>query len=133
MQPLSAELYWLTLTAVATAFMWLPYTLQFIGQLGPVGAIVDPNHDAPLEPMWAQRAKRAHANAVENLVIFAPLAIAVHITGAGTEMTALAAMVYFFARIGHFIVYWMGLPVIRTLLFAGGFVCQLVLAAALLA
>ncbi len=133
MQSLSNELYWLTLTVLATAFMWLPYTLQFIGQLGPIKAIIDPNHDAPLEALWSQRAKRAHTNAIENLAIFAPLAVTVHIAGAGTETTAMACMVYFFSRVAHYIVYWFGVPVVRTLLFAIGFACQLVLAGALLA
>jgi len=34
-------------------------------------------------------------NAVENLVVFAPLAIAVQVTGSGNAVTALACEIYF--------------------------------------
>ena len=74
---------------------------------------------------------RAHTNAVENLVIFAPLVLALHATGASTPVTAGACTVYFFARLAHYVIYTLGLPLLRTLAFAIGFVAQMVLALAL--
>jgi uncharacterized MAPEG superfamily protein len=69
---------------------------------------------------------------VENLVVFAPLAIAVHVANLSTAATATAAMVYFYARLVHFIVFTAGIPGVRTLSFLVGCGCQVVLAIALL-
>ncbi|MEM7744420.1 MAG: MAPEG family protein [Pseudomonadota bacterium] len=129
---MSPELYWMAATAVATALMWVPYILGFITTQGLVPALTARVGDDVGELGWCQRAQRAHLNAIENLVIFAPLAIGVHVAGAGTETTALAAMVYFWVRIAHYVIYTLGIPVIRTLIFAVGVICQLALGFALL-
>ena len=129
---MSAELTWLAATALITGLMWLPYILSLMGQMGVMTALSDGNHETGLEVLWAQRAKRAHANAVENLVVFAPLAIAVHVTGMSSGATATACAVFFYSRLAHFVVYTMGIPVVRTLAFAVGFLCQMFLALTLL-
>jgi uncharacterized MAPEG superfamily protein len=129
---MTPELTWVAATALITMLMWVPYILSLVGQMGVPGAIRDPEHDTPLQAPWAQRAKRAHANAVENLVVFAPLAIGVHVAGISSGTTAAACAIYFFARLGHYAVYTAGLPWIRTPLFAIGCVCNVVLAFALL-
>ena len=72
-------------------------------------------------------------NAVENLVVFAPLALAVHITGSGTHITAAACAVYFFARAAHYIIGILGIPIpFRTAAFFAGFLAQMALAGTLL-
>jgi uncharacterized MAPEG superfamily protein len=73
----------------------------------------------------------AHANAIENLLIFAILVFTLKAMGISNANTALAAMVYFFARLVHAVVYTMGIPVARTLAFAVGFFAQVVLALAI--
>ncbi len=75
---------------------------------------------------------RAHANAVENLVVFAPLVLALQITGMNTTITASACMVYFFARLAHVILYTFGVPLLRTLAFVTGVACQMILGLTLL-
>jgi uncharacterized MAPEG superfamily protein len=50
--------------------------------------------------------------------------------GHSTTSTVLACAVYFWARLAHVIVYTLGIPVLRTLAFAVGFVCQVTLALA---
>ena len=50
--------------------------------------------------------------------MFATLVLIAHITKIEGETVACAAMVYFFARIAHYVVYVLGLPVLRTLTFA---------------
>ncbi|MEM1276076.1 MAG: MAPEG family protein [Pseudomonadota bacterium] len=129
---MSPELFWLAATAVMTALMWVPYILNILAQMGVVTALVSRAGDDPGEAAWAKRAQRAHMNALENLAIFAPLAICVHVAGIGNEMTALAAMAYFWIRLAMWVVHLAGIPVIRTLLFAGGVGCQLALGYALL-
>ncbi|MEM7652408.1 MAG: MAPEG family protein [Pseudomonadota bacterium] len=125
---LTDELYWLTLTLLLTACLWIPYIVQLIVQLGPVKAVWDPTGAHPHNAEWALRAKRAHYNAVENLVIFAPLTILVVFIGAGDELTNAAAAVFFFARAAHYIIHLCAIPVIRTLVFLIGFGCQIVMA-----
>jgi len=133
MTPLSPELAWLVWTALLTSLLWIPYILKLLAEQGVLSALMDGEHVAPPQAPWSQRAKRAHTNAVENLVVFAPLVLAVEITEANSALTATACAIFFYARLGHYVVYTLGLPVIRTLLFAVGWVCQILLGYALLA
>lgn len=126
------ELFWLTMTLLLTTLMWIPYMLQLIFQLGPIKAFWDPTGNHPHDRDWAVRAKRAHSNAVENLVLFAPLVLLVHFAGTADGSTAIAAMAYFIFRAAHYVVYLLAMPVVRTLLFIGGFACQIVFAARLI-
>lgn len=128
----TSELTWLTYTLLLTALLWVPYIVQLIVQLGPVRAIWDPTGAHPHDADWAIRAKRAHYNAVENLVVFAPLVLLVSGLGLNDGVTTTACMVYFFARAAHYIIYVMALPVIRTIAFLIGAGCQITLAARVL-
>lgn len=128
---LTSEMYWLVATAFMTALLWIPYTLRLIIEMGVVPAFWDPYHDTPIKAAWAQRAKRAHTNAVENLVVFTPLVLAVHVFSAGSALTAAACALFFFARAAHFAAYLLGVPLIRTLLFLVGVGCQFILVATL--
>jgi len=67
--------------------MWLPYILNRIMTRGLMPALKSGPADSP-HSAWAERAILAHKNAVENLVVFAPLVIATHILGMGTSLTA---------------------------------------------
>ena len=129
---LSAELKALTLVALFTALLWLPYLLARIGARGLMGTMDNPPASPPPEPAWAGRAQRAHANAVENLVVFAPLVLVAAMTGATNATTAVAAQTYLLARVLHYVVYLLGIPVLRTLAFAVGWVCTLVIGASIL-
>lgn len=68
----------------------------------------------PLAP-WALRADRASANLQENLVLFAPLVLLVHVAGIANATTALGAQIFVAARIAHAAVYLAGIPMLRTL------------------
>jgi uncharacterized MAPEG superfamily protein len=129
---MTTELYWLTLTVLMTALFWVPYVLNRMA-VGGVRAALAGNgpENGPLSP-WAQRAIKAHANAVETLVIFVPAVLAVQALGTSTPATRAAAAIYFFARLAHFLVYTAGLPVVRTLTFAIGWAAQLVILASVL-
>lgn len=128
MPPLSPELFWLTLTALMTAVIWIPYILNRIAEMGLWPALRNPEPDTHAKAAWANRMQAGHSNAVENLVVFAPLAVAVHVAGAGTATTAFAAATYFFARLAHIIVYTLGIPGLRTLAFFIGFLAQVAFA-----
>jgi len=132
MLTLTTELYWLTAVTVLTGLLWVPYILQLIGQMGMIGALWDAEGAHPHEAPWAQRAKRAHYNAVENLAVFAPLTLLVVGLGLNDGVTAGAAVIYFWTRLAHFLIYLVGLPVVRTLAFAVGVGCQMAMAGRLL-
>lgn len=124
---MQTELYWLTLTALMTALFWLPYILNRLSEMGIGQAVFNPNSDPSPKALWAKRMMCAHQNAVENLVIFAPLVIVLHLTGTSTPLTASCAMIYFFARLAHYLFYTFGIPGMRTLTFAIGFACQFII------
>lgn len=125
---MTTELFWMTLTVLMTGLFWLPYILDRIIVRGLLPAVTDRQAEtgAP-HSQWAQRAIRAHTNAVENLVIFVPAVLALAVLGISTPATQTAAAVYFFARLVHFVVYSAGIPMVRTLSFAVGWLAQVVL------
>ncbi|NNF52651.1 MAG: MAPEG family protein [Gammaproteobacteria bacterium] len=129
---MSTELFYLVLVATLTALTWLPYVLNTLSVRGLNNAVGYPENPAPLAP-WAQRMKAAHYNSVESLVVFATLVIVAHLAGVSDGATATAAMVYFWARVAHLIVYTFGVPWLRTLSFAVGYAAMLVFAWKLLA
>ena len=63
---------------------------------------------------WGGRAKRAHANMVENLVLFAALVLAAQVAGKTNDMTALGAQLFFWARVAYAGIYLAGIVWIRT-------------------
>jgi len=124
---MNTELMYLVLVTTLTALMWIPYVLDRMAVWGLTDTVGYPENPKPQSP-WARRMKAAHANAVENLVVFAALVLAVRAAGAGSATTVLACQIYFWARLVHFAAYTLALPWVRTLGFAGGFVAQMMLA-----
>jgi uncharacterized MAPEG superfamily protein len=123
----NTELFYLASVAVFTALMWVPYILNAVIVRGLTAAVGYPDDPKPLAP-WAQRMKAAHYNAVENLVVFAALVVTAQLAGANSQVTATACMVYFWARVVHFVVYTARVPWLRTLAFFVGFLCQMAIA-----
>jgi uncharacterized MAPEG superfamily protein len=124
---MTRELFWLTLTVGLTAIMWLPYILNRIQVRGLSGAMANPSRSDRPQAEWANRLMFAHDNAVENLIIFAPLVLILNAADYSTWWTVTACAVYFWSRVAHAIVYAAGIPMVRTLTFAIGFFAQLVL------
>ena len=123
----SPELTYLALTAALTGLFWLGYIVNRITEIGLWPTLADPkSHGAP-QAKWAQRMVLAHGNAVENLVVFGALVLAVQLSETNNEITAMAATVFFYARLAHAVIYTMGIPVLRTMAFFVGFVCEAVL------
>jgi uncharacterized MAPEG superfamily protein len=129
---LTPELYFLTITALATILMWVPYTIARILTRGLMPTLSNPDPSHKPDPAWAERARSAHANAIENFAVFAPLVIVAGLIGVGTSATIFAAKSYLAARLIHYVVYAAGIPVLRTLAFVTGVAATLVFAAAIL-
>jgi uncharacterized MAPEG superfamily protein len=122
---MTTELLYLTLVALLTILLFLPYSLNMMTKLGLTYAVGNREEQKPLAP-WAERAKRGHANAVENLVVFAAVVLTAHLLNKHSGATATAALVYFWARLVHYVVYALGIPWARTLAWFVGWVCCLV-------
>jgi uncharacterized MAPEG superfamily protein len=121
---MTRELLWLTLTVILTGVLWIPYIVDRIMVRGPMGAMANPSRDDKPQSPWAQRLYFAHTNAVDNLVVFAPLVMILDSMGHSTQSTVIACAVYFWARLAHAIIYAFGIPVLRTIAFAVGFLAQ---------
>jgi len=126
------ELVYLVLVTTVTAVMWIPYILNLILVRGIVEAVGYPENPKPLAP-WATKMKAAHANAVENLVVFAALVLSAHALNVSNGATVTACMVYFWARFVHWLAYTLAVPWVRTIAFVVGFGCQMTLAWQILA
>ena len=126
------ELMYLVWTTILTALIWIPYVLDRMTVWGLTDTVGYPENPKPQTP-WARRMKAAHANAVENLVIFASLVLVANAAGVSNSATMFAAALYFWARLVHVLAYTFALPWIRTLAFTGGFVAQAIFAWQLIA
>ena len=128
---MTRELFWLTLTVILTGVMWIPYILNRAQVRGLMGALANPSRSDTPQSEWANRMMFAHDNAVENLVIFAPLVLILNAIDYSSRWTVLACAVYFWARLAHALVYTFGIAVLRTVTWTVGFLAQAVLALAI--
>ena len=119
---MTTDLRYLAYTAILTAALWIPYV---IAQVVTNGFLAPPDYVDPTPrsvPLWGKRADRVYINAVESFAPFAALVIVVHLAGKADAMTAFWAMAFFWLRLAHAVVYLLGLPYLRTLIFTLGYV-----------
>src|SRR5258705_10328118 len=119
---MSTDLKYLAFTAILTATLWIPYVIAQVTTNGPLKPqnYVDPT-PRPL-PLWGMRANRAYVNAVESFAPFAALVIVVHLAGKANATTAFLATSFFWLRLAHAVVYLLGIPYLRTVIFTLGYV-----------
>ena len=129
---MKTELFYLALVTAFTGLLWVPYILDRVAVRGLASAVGYPENPPP-QSAWAQRLMRAHANAVENLVVFAALILVAQAAGVSNAAVATAALVYFWARVVHALAYTFAVPWVRTLAFAVGFFAQATVAWQILA
>lgn len=123
---MKTELAYLVYVTVLTGLLWVPYILDRIAVGGLNDAVGYP--EVVKQSAWGLRLKKAHFNAVENLVVFAALVLAAHALGVSNSAIATAAIVYFWARLVHVLAYTFAVPWVRTLAFTVGFFAQAVIA-----
>ena len=119
---MTTDLKYLALTALLTAALWIPYV---VCQVATNGFLKPQNYTDPTPrplPLWGKRADRTYLNAVEVFAPFAALVIVAHLAGKANAMTAFWAAAFFWMRVAHAVVYLLGIPYIRTLVFTLGFV-----------
>jgi uncharacterized MAPEG superfamily protein len=130
---MTPEIYYTALAAGLTGVLWIPIIINRLRENGVWQALKNPQPDVRPRADWAYRLANAHRNAVENVVVFAPLAIIVHVLGWEDSLTAAAAVVFFYSRLAHALIYTFGIPLLRTIAFAVGFGCQILLVLRILA
>jgi uncharacterized MAPEG superfamily protein len=120
---MSTDLVMLAWSSAFCVVLFLPYVLARSMVWGLVDTVGYPKNPPPL-PDWADRAYRAHLNMVENLVPFAALVLVAQDGGRASATTALAATLFFWARVAHAVVFIAGIPWLRTLAFLVGVVAM---------
>ena len=84
-----------------------------------LGTLAGNREDAPSQfEGWVGRAVRAHNNMLESLVLFAIVVLVAHIAGKTNAMTVLGAQLFFFSRLAYAVVYIIGVPWVRTAVWA---------------
>jgi uncharacterized MAPEG superfamily protein len=126
------ELLYLVLVTALTGLLWVPYIIDRVLVRGLTDAVGYPEDPKPQSP-WARRLMKAHANAAENLVVFAPLVLLANALGVTGAAIGASAIVYFWARVIHAVAYTFAIPWVRTLAFTVGFLAQVCIAWQLLA
>ncbi|MFZ6845924.1 MAPEG family protein [Undibacterium sp. RuTC16W] len=124
---MKTELFYLALVTTFTGLLWVPYILNRVIAGGLSNSVAYPEHPKP-QAAWAQRLMKAHANAIENLVVFAPLVLIAQFAGVNSAAIATACVVYFWARVVHAVTYTFAIPWIRTLAFLTGVAAQMTIA-----
>ena len=99
--------------------------LQLVLQAGSssmglsIGYLMGPRDEAKsVTNIYAGRISRALHNVLETFPLFAALALALVVTGRGGGTAALGAQIYVWARAIYVPVYVLGIPVVRSLVWA---------------
>ncbi|MEP4051905.1 MAG: MAPEG family protein [Litorimonas sp.] len=96
--------------AVAATFSGKTSISQLVGARDDMpGAGLTPFHG---------RTKRAQANFIEAMCMFAPLVLVAAVTNSFSSLTALGAALFFWGRVVFAPTYWFGVPWVRTLAWA---------------
>ena len=124
---MTQELEMLTWVAVLTTLLWLPYILA---QINSAGIMKTLTYEADIIPMpdWAIRAKKAHYNSIENLIVFSILVFTAHFLKISNDATVSATIAYFWLRLAHYPLQILNVPFGRTLAFAGAWLAQMCIA-----
>lgn len=121
MAPMTTDLtmlVWSVLLCLLSPFIYVTGLLMTPG--GTIWGFGNRDRKLEGEPAWASRARRAHANLVENLVPFAALVLAAQVAGHTNGTTALGAELFFWGRLLYLATYLLGLTPWRTLMFGIG-------------
>jgi len=105
---MTTDLTMLTASAILTALLVLPDGLAMWTNWHVTEVLGNRQAPPPL-PLWADRAKRARANMLENFPHFATFVLTAHLTGASNHYTALGATIFFWSRLAHAVLYITGI------------------------
>ena len=124
----------LTMLAYAAGLLLILILIQAAAGIGQYGVVplAGARNNLPPPKSFPARAKRVVDNHREGLTVFAPLVLIAAVAGIHTAKTALGAELFFYSRLAHAVVYLLGLPLIRPLIWAVGLVGTLMMLASVL-
>ena len=129
---MTIELTYLFWSAVLAVVQLLVASAGTFGRIGLAKAVGNRDDLPAAFPGWVGRARRAHANLIENLVVFAIFLVAAHLAERNNDMTALGAAIFFWARLGFAAVYIAGIRWVRSILWFAGFIGMILVAVQLI-
>ena len=120
-QIMTVEFAYLAAATLLTLIIRAAWMLNKV-QVRGLGVVVGyPKESKPLSE-WGHRLWVAHEDAIQSLVTFAILVIIVEISTLADESTAIAAAVYFWARVAHALAYVLALRWVKTIAYISGFI-----------
>jgi uncharacterized MAPEG superfamily protein len=112
----------LLMLALSVALLFVLVLIQANAGVAAQGLTTMMNARDDMKEMsqWQARTKRIVDNHREGLILFAPLVLIAAQLDVHTWMTVWGAQLFFYSRLGHAIVYLVGVPMIRPLFWAVG-------------
>jgi uncharacterized MAPEG superfamily protein len=91
-----------------------------------------PRDDLPAPTKFQARTKRCVDNHREGLLMFAPLVVAAALSNVSNHWTVTGAELFLYSRVVHAVLYLLGVPMVRPLVWAVGLVGTLMVLLAVL-
>jgi uncharacterized MAPEG superfamily protein len=108
------ELKYLLFSVVLT-FVQVLIAAAAANQVVGLTTLAGNRDDIPTYTGFAGRAKRAHLNMLENMVLFSVLVLIAVVAQKTNATTAMGALIFFWARLIYAVIYLLGIPWARTL------------------
>ena len=129
---MTPELTYLVLSAVLAFIQIIVASAAAALQIGVLSQVGN-RDNLPEFSGFCGRAARAYRNMLENLALFTIFVLAANAADVSTAMTVLGAQLFFYARVVHAIVYLIGVPFIRSAIWATSVAGMALIAVELLA
>lgn len=123
---MSLELSMLLAASLVSALQMFPYAVAYYRHWG-IAEVFANRSNTPALPEWAERARRAHHNTVENMVHFIPLVLAIEFTHSNNDVTGMAAVIFVCARVLYILLYTLGVKWWRSISYTTGFAAEAVM------
>jgi uncharacterized MAPEG superfamily protein len=122
---MQTEYQMLGLMTLFFLFAWAPVSVGKFRSFGPkwLASNRNPLQGKELEA-WSQRCDRAYNNLKDYFPAFVAAILILGATGKFDDSTRIASMIFFFARIGHYIAYGFGNVPMRAVFFFSGLICN---------
>ena len=105
---------WMLVWAVVLAFVQMLISVQGATIQVGLATLAGNREDVPSLTEWRGRAERAYRNMLVSLPMFAALVLVAHVAGVADATTALGAQLFLYARVVYAVVYLIGVPWLRT-------------------
>jgi len=110
---MTPDLKYLLMSVVLT-FVQVLIAAAAANQVVGLTTLAGNRDDVPPFGGFAGRARRAHLNMIENMVLFAALVLIAAVANKANATTALGALIFFWARLAYAVIYLLGVPWLRT-------------------